>query len=498
MSNCSFPKNTSNILELDNTWSQTLPSGEVVTSKGAGTGGWSIDPNVQNQCLNGGYCPYACETGYIETQYDNSATFPYIWEVKDQNNNVKYVGGGNQYMNIEGKLIRAGGKQGLYCNNGKLIYNNQVNEYKDIACIETPRVLNIKNNSNNTITFCRTTNTFGIPQIPSVISPGESIFLTSIPNCKDGKWSNRNTPNTCKNVNHLKCGANPIWWNGDVDKKKPVNLTYFLSRADETNLTPICQANPIRASTGKESMRGIDYFPYIITIDSNYKVKVNSNNDALVGSCAGYDTYLGNPKYGLRLYNKDQVMIGQVEYSGNSNNCYSYIINRGQVHYDCKAFRKGLKTKTHTSFSPIIIEIYDVPDTPTVTLPNGYCKMAICDTTILRKAKFVKNRAIATRQETTTTTSTTSSTSTSTKIVITILVIIIIIVIIVLIVLLIRYWLRVRKANKELREAYQTQQVRDIGITPVTSTYGVVLDPADVPDVIDLSTFGQRPTRITL
>lgn len=498
-SNCVFPSNTKNILTLDETWSQTLPSGEVVNSKGAGTGGWAIDPNVQNQCLDGGYCPYACETGYIETQYDNGSTCPYIWEVKNSEGKVKYVGGGDKYVNIEGQSVRAGGKQGLRCKNGKLQFNNQVPEYTGVACVATPRVLNIKNNSSGTITFCRTTISFGLPQIPSIISPGESVFLTSIPTCKDNRWSKQNANDTCQNINYLKSGANAVWWNGDSDKKKSANLTYFVSRINEQDLTPVCQSNPIRPSTNKDSMKGVDYYPFVVTIDSNFEVKINSNNDALMGTCSGYDTFLGNPKFGMRLYDKDGIMIGQVEYSGNNNNCYSYIIDKGQIHYDCKSFKKGLKAKTNSSYTPIIIELYDVPDTPTVTLPSNYCKSAICEDTVTRKVRFVKSRATTSSTTTksgNTTVSTSSSTSSGTKIAIAILVIIIIVVVIVLIILLINYYLKIKRANKELEEQYQVSQVRNIGITPISSTYGVVLNPSDVPDVIDLTTFGNRPTKI--
>lgn len=501
---CSFPEKTKNVLKLANTWSQTLPSGRVVTSQGSGTGGWAIDPNVQNQCQEGGYCPYACETGYIETQYDDSATSQYIWEVEDQGK-VKFVGGGRKTVNINGKCIPAGGKQGLYCKSGKLQYNNQVKEYTDTACIQTPRVLSIKNNTKYTITFCRVTNSFGIPQIPSVISPGEQVYLTSIPNCKDDRWAKVNVSESCKNINWIKAGANPIWWNGynNVEGKSQncqgAILTYFVSRSDETNLAPVCQANKLRPSTEKDSSKGIDYYPYILTIDKNFKVRLNSNNDALMGSCSGYDPSLGNPKFGMRLFDRDSINIGQVQYVGNSTSCYSYIIDKGKVQYDCKSLRKGLSSSTYTSYSPLTIELFTVADTPSFNIPPDYCKLAICNET--PRSRYVKRKAMPSKPRqttTTTTTNSTSNTSTAVKIIIGVLVVVIIIIIIVVIILLIRYYSKVKKANKEIYSQYQASQLKNIGVVGTGEMYGVIKNPEYDPDIIDLTTLGNEPSYIRL
>lgn len=486
--NCNFPDNAKNILKLDEQWIQTLPNGQKVNSQGAGTGGWAINPNFQFQCQDGGYCPYACETGYIETQYDNGSSSPYVWQMI-QNGQLTYIGGGNKKVNVNGQFISSGGKQGVKCDNGQLKLNDQLPQYSGQYCIETPRILKVKNNSEYTVTFCRTTMTFGIPQIPTVILPGQEIFLTTIPSCKDEKWVKSNDIKNCNNK-YMKKNNNPVWWNGNsniCNQREKVQLTYFISRANENDLSPTCQFNKTRPSTMTDSVRGVDYYPYLLTVDGDLNVRINSNNDTVLGSCAAYDTSLGNPKFGMRLYDRDNIMVGQVEYMGNSTSAYSYIINKGKVRYDCASFRKGLMSKALNGFKPVTIEIYDVKDSDNVRFPISYCKGAICEEVQknFRLINHSENSRVVTRQtEVTATTTTTSSSSNKTTI--TIIVIVIVIIVIIAIAVAIYLLSKYFKERQVAKQFYAQQELRDVGIVPFGRTYGISRDPEAIPAVFDI------------
>lgn len=360
-SKCKFPEQDTEkekgLLKLSDHWIQILPDGKKIRSRGAGTNGWAINPNSKFNSEDDGYYPYACETGMIETQYDNASTKPYLWETEE-----KFIGGGDKMIRLNnGTMIKAGGKQGVRFKDGKYILNSEIEQFKCKYCVSTPKVLKILNNSKYTITFCRVTSALEIPQIPTTIKPGEEVFLTTIPSLKDNNWSRVN------GVNDRKKGES-VWWNGNQNETLGSTLTYFVSRANESDLKPVCQFNKLRPSTLNDSKKGVDYYPYILTIDRNFEVRMNSNNDILMGTDAGYDTYLGNPRFGMRM-----GTIGSVQYSGNNRSSYSYFLQNDQVKYNCQSFKQGLSSVASTSHEPVVIELFNVKNSNDVKSPKDYC-----------------------------------------------------------------------------------------------------------------------------
>jgi hypothetical protein len=508
-SNCSFPLQEKNILKLTDVWTQELPTGEILETGNGVSGGFAIPVTSSKGCVDKAVCPYACESGFIETQYDNMSNGDFIWE-----NNGKFVGGGKRSVMINGKQTSAGGVQGVVCDKGKLKLeahsNTDVPEYSNRLCVETPKVLKIINNSSYSVTFCRTT-VLNIPQIPTLILAGEEKYLTSIPQCSDYKFATTQVPNTCKNQLHTKAkNSKKVWWKGKQQFcEKPIDnfLTYYISRGDETVLKPISQLNSVRPSTNVPSNKGLDYFPYVLTIDENNVVKVNSNNDLLVGMCSGYDTSLGNPKIGLRVYGSNKMVVGSCEYVGpatttsrsvlcNQNGCsnvYPVIIEKGQIQPDCRALKKGVQTKAKNSFYPIVVEIYNVAPTTVNELPKNICTSGVCGSTVGVKtmSQQVKDRLARTsiknsieipRQ----------STTTNNKIFIWIIVILAIVLIIVAIIFFI--WLYMRNNNKRkeeiLRRELRQEQVEraqlNIGVQGRAFTPGII-NPKDVYDVISIN-----------
>jgi hypothetical protein len=354
---CKFPEKEKGILKLSEHWIQILPDGRKIKSRGNGTNGWALNPNFKFNSENDGYYPYACETGMIETQYDNASTKPFVWETQD-----KFIGGGDKMIRLEnGRMIKAGGKQGVKFKDGKFELNSEIDQFKCKYCVSTPKVLRVVNNSKYTVTFCRVTSALEIPQIPTTIKPGEEIYLTSIPSLKDNNWSR------LESIERKKYES--VWWNGNQNDSKNV-LTYFVSRANETDLKPVCQFNKIRPSTLEDSKKGIDYYPYILTIDRNFEVKLNSNNDLLMGTDSGYDTSLGNPKFGMRMFSSDSNSeIGSIEYSGNNHSAYSHFNGK----YSCNHFKQGLSAMASTAHAPILIELFNVKNSSQVQVPEDYC-----------------------------------------------------------------------------------------------------------------------------
>lgn len=349
------------IMNMDSNWIQILPSAStdidasdppksVSNVVNNNHNGWAIDPRNKHGCVEGEYCPYACNSGYIETQY-------------------------HRENNIE--------KQGIYCHNTAIQFkgnSNSIPEYNKQFCIKTPNSVAVINNTDFTVTFCRENSGLKIPHIPTLIEPGQMVYLTTLPSCQDPQWASTFGQQTCfQNYN-----------NGDIWLSS--SIKYYVSRADEKALTPVCQFNRIRPSTvndnnhgGDASVNGTDYYPYIVQIRGIGDVIMNSNNDLLSLKCGGYDRSLGNPGFGLRMYEADinpNNFKGGIEYQGpsapnryttlcNSNGCadkevypirLTGDVDNPFVETDCNSLQLGIRGVTQSSDNPIIIEIYESPN----------------------------------------------------------------------------------------------------------------------------------------
>lgn len=384
---CLLPVNAPDILPLASQWSQILPSGSRVTSKGVGTGGWAIDPNSETGCVDGAYCPYACATGFIETQFDSGAVRPWLWEAP-RHGKINFIGGGRKLIRHDnGSTTTGGGLQGAHCLNGEVILDSPSTRlspvYQSKLCVDTPKTVLIRNLSSYTVTCCRTVYPgSGIPQIPTVIRPGIEEYLTTIPSCADPAWATRFAPNACqRNPNR------EIWWSGwnEQECKKPEEraLSFYLSRGSEQALEPVCQRNAIRPSTNEPTVSGTDYFPYLVRIPSAQKVHINTNNIT-----EGYDRALGNPGYGIRLIDKMNIVVGSVEYTGplapsatatlcegaecGNSQVFPRRISNGKIRSDCVSLQEGVTAETETALDPIVIELYDV-NVNIAIIPSDLC-----------------------------------------------------------------------------------------------------------------------------
>jgi hypothetical protein len=91
---------------------------------------------------------------------------------------------------------------------------------------------------------------------------------------------------------------------------------YFFSRSDERAISPPCQTNSTRPSTGLPSQGGRDYMPYCVVCTDYFSATVSTCNDWFNGKLyTGYDRALGNPGYALAV--KDaQGFKGVVAWTG--------------------------------------------------------------------------------------------------------------------------------------------------------------------------------------
>jgi len=418
---CFLPENN-NIIKLDDNWTQILPDGIThITANKINTNGWAINPNFNYPCQDGGYCPYACQSGLIEVQYDNELGRPWWWEkpsdkslsttfIKskvsttynficplsptgptgficnspfdfDNNicfkgptgfNTIEYIGAGKRLISINNQSVTTGGKQGIHCVSGNKILDAPSNilipEYNQQYCIQTPKTILVKNNTPFTIVFCRTvTPGSEDPQIPTIFEPYSHQFITTVPTCQNLEWANKIAPITCSKNNIA------MWWTGGDINNDTVPIEYFLSRADEQSLIPICQWNSIRPSRyntdNNQTYGGIDYYPYNLKLINATNLKLRANHHLF----NEYDRSLGNPGYGVRIYTPNNKLIGSIEYKGpRDNSCsslyegcandivYPVIINdNGQI--DSTLFELNFNSDSYlvNSTNPIIIELYD-------------------------------------------------------------------------------------------------------------------------------------------
>jgi len=524
---CNFPLQSKDAIKLEQSWIQTMPSGEII-SEGNGTNGFAQPPNLHFPCRDGGWCDVACGEGKIETQYDDITTKPFVWEVRDpKTGEMKFVGGGRKAVEVNGTNIIAGGKNGLYCDKGRLTMNapsNNIKEYANRVCIDTPRILKVINNSSHTVTFCRVTNNFGVPQIPTTFSPGEEKYLTTIPTCNDYSYASKHLPNTCFNSLHGKVKNQKRVWRNNAPQgcEDPIKnfLTYFIGRADEGAINT-CMFNYKRPSTGQDSLKGLDMYPYVMTVSEDSKIKVNSNNDLLLGTpCSGYDRGLGNPKIGLRVYSSDKIIVGQVEYVGeyapsdtdvlsNPTFVYPVIIEKGVISSDCKKMKQGIQVVAkNSSYNPVVIELYDVKSELVAELPKNICQTGICDFVSVNDdsemERRTKERVFRTNNDFNLVKP--RATSNSNKVLITVLVIVVIILVIGVIAFFVWLYLREKKKNKsgggeenkeieQLKEEIKTQEqlklARNLGFTidlPMENTTG----GQPLADVYDTRVYNPR------
>lgn len=445
---CNFPNNYQNMhmLKLDDTWTQTLPNNIEHKTNNIETGGWAINPNFHFKCQNNGYCPYACEPGYIEVQYDNSIGQPWWWEAPvnvtpigptgpcDFRSTLEYIGAGRRSVPVNTNDYEcAGGRQGAHCSNGSILLdspsNQVVPEYNQKYCVLTPQTIKIKNNTPYKIVLCRTVFPGSEdPQIPTTFEPYSSHYITTVPSCNVSEWASKYP--SCSGAT----GSVPMWWTAGENSVS--GIEYFVSRADEQALTLVCQWNSIRPSrylsSDSKTIGGVDYYPYIIEISSPTNVSINTNNDYTAGDTyTTYDRSLGNPGFGMRLYTPDYLMVGSVEYrgplggcpkadpygiicstgcTGNCDGCADSIVypiildNRGNNLSDPTNLAQGISYPNNqfplplngvTSAKPITIEFFVPPD-----IPIGLTNCGVQSNVTLRQGTEITNNIIPTLEVT--------------------------------------------------------------------------------------------------
>jgi len=269
----------------------------VVNGPGAG---WALDPENAFGCMVGGWCPYACKAGYIESQFDNMVGQPWAWQTSCNGENI-FVGAGRRSVDCEGGMLGspcAGGEQGLYCNANKQVSVQAPSSTSSLGytspCIPSAPGTEIVNTAPFEVSTCRTIFPGSeIPQIPTTAGANQTVPLTVPPVYINGE---------------------PAWWT--AGRSNSAGLQHYFMTPNQC-LEPVCQWVLTRPATGLPSVGGIDYSPYILEVAPSGTSQVNGYNIAIRINCdsslgdpeanAGnsYDTSLGNPGYGVRLYDAE-------------------------------------------------------------------------------------------------------------------------------------------------------------------------------------------------
>jgi len=316
------------LLALPNKWKIALPWGPTrfTTFELPANDGWAVDARQDYACELGGWCPYACKPGFIETQYDDYVGQPYHLSTSADG----WVGSGRRLATVgSGSQECSGGNIGLFCDEAgslrvkapskKATHGVAYTErgfskgYRRKLCRLTPGVT-LANTAPSTITACRTVFPgTEIPQIPIEVAGNGSQPLTILPD--DGRW--------------WKSGKSVLF--GTLDTAP---IEYFVSRMDEPNhpdcvwdtVRPSCAPNPLLGEgvippscgfAAGPNGGGVDFYPYIIGVQQGTgDFIINTNNDYTANWFGVYDPALGHPGYGMAAYDESGTLLGAVEWCG--------------------------------------------------------------------------------------------------------------------------------------------------------------------------------------
>ncbi|MBY0280115.1 hypothetical protein K2Z84_32685 [Candidatus Binatia bacterium] len=321
-------KGAQHVLPLANHWRISLPWGpkRAVHFDAPASDGWAIDVRNPYGCELDGWCPYACEPGFIETQFDDYVGQPYHLSTQGDG----WVGAGRRIATIApGDTECTGGKIGLYCNAAGEARVKAPSKrathgvaygvdgfsrgYRRKLCRRTPGVT-LVNTAGAEVTACRTVFPgTEIPQIPTKVSGGNGTQpLTILPD--DGRW----------------------WKAGVLDLFGTLStapIEYFVGRLAEPNrpvcvwdtVRPSCAPNPLSPGAIPPSCSfpagpnggGVDFYPYIIEVQRGVgNLVINTNNDYTANWFGVYDPALGHPGYGIAAYDGMGTLLGAVEWCG--------------------------------------------------------------------------------------------------------------------------------------------------------------------------------------
>ncbi|EKU22535.1 sun domain protein, partial [Nannochloropsis gaditana CCMP526] len=337
------------LLPLSSSWEQQTPwdaARPVYVDSHPWTGGWSMLPSRGYGCNIGGYCPYACRAPYYETQWDNAWAGSAYWSLSTGDPIPSFMGFGRRYIQPNGPCM--GGQQGIYCKQtGQLALtapSSQAPQNFSEMCVRGPDVVFVENRTPWNISSCRKVLPEDYMGIPTLYSPSSN---SSFPTVKQGPPS---TANPRVQV--------PMYYTdgAGVYGVSPGFKQYFTIPERDSSappcLNPWCQLVRYRPSTGNNNSAvvGQDYTPYEVDVSNtdltgtfSVTLRVTSVASATGFPIAGkqsasYDTALGNPGYGIRLWSPRGEIACEGYWEGGAatkTDCSTYCMGEDCANAPC-------------------------------------------------------------------------------------------------------------------------------------------------------------------